>query len=90
MTNFKNLKTWLKKNKIGFELGYSEVEIPNTVITEERQDFVVLKDLDIHIYDDEEGLTFDYDEEGQETFKTNAEAYKELKEQIETHRQQNL
>lgn len=78
MANFKRLKTWLVRSHIPFELGYSEVEVPGTFCKERRQDFIILTNSDIQIYDDESGLTLDMDREGVEVYDDNSELYKRI------------
>ncbi|UUY79055.1 hypothetical protein NUT40_02760 [Staphylococcus saprophyticus] len=77
MTNFNNLKNWLKNNNIYFEKGYSAYDE-----NEEVHDFVIIPSAFAQVYNDESGLTFDYGNNSFETFQDNKELYKVIKEEI--------
>lgn len=77
MTNFTNLKTWLKRNNIEFTKGYSEYD------GEEIHDFVIILSADLQVYDDKTCLTLDYGDNEFSSFESNKELYKEIKREVE-------
>ena len=81
MTNtnkqFNNLKTWLKNNSIYFEKGFSDYDLETNA-----HDFVDIPSAFAHVYNDDEGLTFDSDNR-LSTYENNKELYKVIKEEIE-------
>lgn len=77
MTNFTNLKTWLKRNDIEFTKGYSEYD------EKQVHDFVIILSSDLQVYNDESGLTLDYGDNEFETFENNKDLYKEIKREVE-------
>ena len=80
MTNinkqFNNLKKWLKDNNIYFEKGYSDYDLETNI-----HDFVIIPSAFAHVYNDDEGLTFDSDNR-LSTYENNKELYKVIKEEI--------
>lgn len=79
MTNFKNLKAWLKNNDVNYIRGYSEHEDDFGNI-KEVHDFIILKGHNIHIYNDSDCFVMDFGNDEFSNFESNKEIYKELKE----------
>lgn len=81
MTNtnkqFNNLKTWLKNNNIYFEKGFSTYDNEHDI-----HDFVIIPSAFAHVYNDEQGLTFDSDNR-LSTYENNKELYTVIKKEIE-------
>lgn len=77
MANFKNLKVWLKRNKIEFTKGYSDYD------GKEVHDFVIILSADLQVYNDQEGLTLDYGNNEFSSFENNKDLYKEIKKEVE-------
>lgn len=77
MTNFKNLKAWLKRNDVEFTEGYSDYD------GKEVHDFVIILSADLQVYNDQEGLTLGYGNNEFSSFENNKDLYKEIKKEVE-------
>lgn len=79
MTNFTNLKTWLKRNNVEFTKGYSDYD------GKEIHDFVIILSADLKVYNDKTCLTLENGKNEFSSFESNKELYKEIKREVENY-----